>query len=619
MKSIYKILFALVFVFAWGCDKDEFAELNSDPAKLQEGELRFSITKAVEQMYENDYTTWFYNNFDYIYPWSQFTTQQGGNSPTFNVMESYGTQYIYRELFPQTRDVQYAIEAMPEAEKARHQVLKALTYPIQILPAMANSDLLGSIIFSEAGRAPFTNPPLITPAYDSQEELYNLWLTQLDEAIDIFTNSENPIQMGNQDVIYGGDYAKWAKFCNLLKLKVAARMINVDRARALSVAEEVANSPAGFMDALTDDFIYNRGVKYYGTGNGFWIGYGNQVLIDFLRDNGDPRLKFLFKKNDFNAEVVQAFIDAGVDLPPYVEQYVSLDGDGNFAGWTGPGEPWVRYHGAPLAPDATLDSDNDIYFNQGTLYRVNLNGAEKTYSATSLFSEKLVRTTYDYTYPTKPGGRVIELKDNDPPLHVILGSSAETNLYLAEFKLLGANIPGTAQEYLNRGVELSVRRIDALAENNQFPYYSNDPVYTDPVESEQASTKLKEGEIANLLSQPALDLSAGDALEKVYIQQYLNFASTPNDLWTLVRRSGIPKRNSAILPWQEFISSGTEETLPRRFVIGAPTEDDLLYQNKVQALEDQGFTPSVSSPEILNSERMWFDENNPDYGAGPIE
>jgi len=619
MKSIYKILIALFFVFAWGCDKDEFAELNSNPASLQEPDLRFSVTKAVEQMFENDYTTWFYNNFQYLYPWTQITTEQGGNSPTFNEMENYGTQNIYRELFPQTRDIQYRVDNMGEEEKSRYEVLKALTYPIQILPAMANSDLLGSIIYSEAGRAPFTNPPLITPKYDSQEALYDLWLSQLDDAISILTNAENPIDLGKQDVIYGGDYGKWARFCNLLKLKIAARLINVDRTKALSIAEEVASSSAGYMNALTDDFVYHRGIKYYGTGNDFWIGYANEALVDFLLQNRDPRLRFLFEKNDFNAEVVQAFIDAGVDLPPYVEQYVTLDGDGNFAGWSGPGEPWVRYHGVPIAPDETLDGDNDIYFNQGTLYKISLDGVEKTYSATSLFSEKLTRTTYDYTYPTKPGGRVIELKDNDPPLKVILGSSAETNLYLAEFKLLGANIPGTAQEYLDRGVELSVTRMDALAENNQFPYYSNDPVYTDAEETELASTKVKEGELANLLSQSALDLSSGDALEKVYIQQYINFAATPNDLWTLVRRAGIPKRGSTLLPWQEFISSGTEETVPRRFVIQTPTEDNLNYENQMQAIEDQGFTSAVNDPEVLNSERLWFDENNPQYGAGPVE
>lgn len=53
-------------------------------------------------------------------------------------------------------------------------------------------------------------------------------------------------------------------------------------------------------------------------------------------------------------------------LPPYIEPLVKYDGDGNFAGWDGDGEPWVRYHGVPVSPDATLDPANSIYFNQSS-------------------------------------------------------------------------------------------------------------------------------------------------------------------------------------------------------------------------------------------------------------
>ncbi len=616
MKTTYKIFFALVFVSFWGCDIDRFAELNSNPSTLSQPDLRYSVTKAVEQMFNDDYTVWFYNNFQYVFPWSQVTTVQGGNTADFNRMGPYGGQNLYSALFPQTMDVRMRIEAMPQEEQARHQALKAMTYPIQIAAAMSVTDNIGSLVYTEAGLAPYTNPPLLTPKLDNQETLFNTWLAELDEAINMLTTSQNQFAIGNQDVIFGGDYAKWAKFCNLLKLKIAARLVNKDRAKALQIAQQVATSPAGYMDALTDDFVYKRGVKYYGTGNGLWIGYAGKNLVDFMIENKDPRVRFIFEKNHFNAEIVQAFLDAGKQLPPYVEPYVNVDEEGNFAGWNAPGEPWVRYHGAPVSPDKTINSAYAIYFNQGSFNRLSVGGFEKTYAATSLYSEKLTRTSYDYTYPTKPGGRVIELKDNDPALNVILGSSAETNLYLAEFRQLGANLPKSAQEYLNRGVELSVRRADALARNNEMPYYNSDPVYTDAAEAEAAATKLRDGEIATLLTNPALDLST-DALEKIYIQQYINFMNTPNDLWTTIRRSGIPKKGSSYLPWENFTTSGSEMPIPRRFVVSTPTEDDLNYVNKLAAVQEQGFTTGDPSPAILNSQRLWFDKENPAYGAGP--
>jgi hypothetical protein len=612
MKTTYKIVFALIFILAIGCDKDKFAELNSNPSTLSEPDLRYSMNKAIEQMYGNDYTNWFYSNFQYIYPWAQVTTMQGGNGPDFNTMGPSGGQNIYGSLIPQTMDVRMRIDDMAEETKGTYQALRALTYPVQIATALTETDNIGSMVYTEAGLAPYTNPPLLTPVLDNQQTLFNTWLTELDEAIAVLSSPEGQFAIGTEDRIYGGDYTKWAKYCNLLKLKIAARLINVDRAKALQIAQQVASSPAGYMDNLNEDFIYKRGVKYYGTGNGMWIGWGSKNLIDFLITNKDPRVRFIFEKNAFNGEVVQAFIDADKALPDYIAPLVEFDADGNFAGWKGDGEPWVRYHGVPVSPDATQNPANEKYFNQSITNKIE----NKTYIATSLYSEKLTRTTYNYTYPTKPGGRVLELKDNDPPHTVILGSAAETNLYLAEFKLLGANLPKSAQEYFNWGVELSVLRADALAKTQQMPYYSNDPVYTDADVAEAAGTKLRAGEIDALLAQPSYNLST-DGLEKVYIQQYINFMNTPNDVWTTVRRAGIPKKGSAYLAWENFTASGSEMSIPRRFVVGTPTEDDLNYANKMASAQEQGFSTGTPDPVKLSTEKLWFDKQDPAYGSGP--
>lgn len=616
MKNTRYIFGVCLLLLAFGCDRDKFAELNSNPSTLSEPELRYSMTKAIEQMYNNDYTNWFYSNFQYIYPWTQVTTKQGGNNADFNVMGPAGSQGLYGGLFPQTHDVRHRIDNMPAEENANWQAIRAMTYPIQIGPSLTNSDLTGGLVYTEAGLAPYTNPPLLTPVVDNPETLYNTWLTELDQAIQALLADGDQIKLGNQDLIYNGNFEQWAKYCNLLKLKIAARLVHQDRAKALQIAEQVVNSPAGFMSDVTDDFIYQRGVNYHGTGNGMWIGYANENLIDFLVSNKDPRVRFLFLKNDFNAEVVQAFIDTDTDLPPFIEPLVEYDELGNFKDWKAPGEPWVRYHGAPVSPDETADPQNDDYFNQSGNNKVFLNGVEKTYISLVYYNEKLTRTLFDYTYPTKPGGRVLQLVDNEPPHQVILGSSAETYLYLAEFKALGANLPLSAQEYFNKGVELSIKRADLLAKNNDLPYYDNDPVYTDPDEATQAGTFLRDNEIAELLNQPAYDLST-DALEKIYIQQYINFMNTPNDVWTTVRRSGVPKKGSAYLPWTEFTSAGSSMPIPRRFTVQTPTQDDLNYANQLKSVQEQGFTTGDPNPNILSNERLWFDLNSPNYGEGP--
>ena len=50
-------------------------------------------------------------------------------------------------------------------------------------------------------------------------------------------------------------------------------------------------------------------------------------------------------------------------------------------------------------------------------------------------------------------------------------STAEMNLYLAEFKLLGANLPRTAADYFKAGVEASAQAYNRMATLNKIPYY----------------------------------------------------------------------------------------------------------------------------------------------------
>ena len=51
-------------------------------------------------------------------------------------------------------------------------------------------------------------------------------------------------------------------------------------------------------------------------------------------------------------------------------------------------------------------------------------------------------------------------------------TTTKVQLLLAEFKLLGANAPKSAQEYLTEGCRLSAYVYDKAAELNQVPYYS---------------------------------------------------------------------------------------------------------------------------------------------------
>ncbi|TKG97364.1 SusD/RagB family nutrient-binding outer membrane lipoprotein [Puteibacter caeruleilacunae] len=617
MNKIITIAIAFIAILfgLQSCDKDEFAEKNSNPSVISEPNISFLISRAMQQMYSNDYTIWFYQYNGYVWPYSQAVTAgTGGNLTTFNEGGLSSFQGLRGTLIPGV-DARMRIDLLEDEEqKALHQGLKGISLAVNIFTGIENLDYVGGLSYSEAGLANFTNPPLLTPKIDLQEELFTLWANQLDEAIG-YMELDNQFSLGNQDLVYKGDFTKWIKFCNLLKLRIAARLINADRAKALAIAAEVGAST--YMDDLGDDFLFNKGINYRGDGNavgGGWTGYAGNNLIEFLKSNKDPRLRFLFRKNNFNPEVIDAIIETnGLDgLPTQIRSIMNTTAEGKFDSWMdGYEEPWVRYWGVPVS---TAETSNEEYFQQESeFFATKEDGSgKKTYIWSSVFEEKNQRTRYTYTYPTKPGGSVIQVLGDQVTRYVLLGSAAETNLYLAEFKLLGASLPMTAQEYLTRGVTFSVQRMDDLAERHENPYYGGDPVLIDP---EEGATMLKDGEITNLLTGDAYTLDGTDDLEKVYIQQYVNDLMTPINLWTTVRRSGIPKVGSSYFAWEDF---GVSD-IPRRVPVGTPEPNDLMYDILVDYINKIGFTTSDNTAAVLANERLWFDINNPDYGAGPKE
>ena len=105
------------------------------------------------------------------------------------------------------------------------------------------------------------------------------------------------------------------------------------------------------MTSVDDDFIYNQGSEWYHSQENITPGTANYNLINFLVDNRDPRVRFFFEKNDFNSEVVQAYFDAGQELPDYIAKNVEYTTDASgkktFKAWKGAGEPWIRYIGLP--------------------------------------------------------------------------------------------------------------------------------------------------------------------------------------------------------------------------------------------------------------------------------
>ena len=615
----YIVYIGVILAVAITSCRDDFGDINSPEDKVTNPDPVRLFGEALMQFDNNAYTEWFYN-YSHFLKWSQATVTEGGNQSGLNTVGNFFAPQ-QRLLIPklQIEEIRYLLnEKYSESEAARYQYLKAICNPVLVYLGLHGTDMYGSMAYTEASTAPYTSPANITPRYQTQAELFDAWLAELDETIAVLTGESTATQISPaaQDIFYGGDWTKWAKLANSLKLKIAVRMLRIDHQRALEIAAEVAASPAGIMSDLDDDLIYGASGDYYYRFNDSPenTGTGSLPLVDFLRGNLDPRLRFLFAKNDFNASVMQAFFDAGRDVPPYIldmADYTETGGQKTFTGWKAPGEPWVRYHGAPVDIQARNDATlNNAYFNTGN-FRLPSGGGTKTYSPLSLYNEEMVRGNAVYTYPSAPDAATVQ--DNTVRYwYGALYSSAETNLYLAEFALLGASLPESADSYYNRGVELSVRLFDRLAALNDIPYYKQHAGF----DATDVTIALKEDEINPLIRRYALAGTNNDKLEQVYLQQYIHHLHLPQELLVTVRRSGYPATESNQLKRVPFNSADASYPIPRRLPTPALDPTDGMYKIKQAAYKAEGFTPGTNAPTTLQSERVDYDKAAPPYGAG---
>jgi hypothetical protein len=447
----------------------------------------------------------------------------------------------------------------------------------------------------------------------------------LDESLDVFANPDGEQSLPTkQDIVYQGNIAKWAKLANSLKLKIAVRLLHQDKAKAIQIAQDVATNKAGVLDGVSDDLFFSKGVREYNFTDaiGGRSGVISKPIADFMVSHLDPRIRFISTKNRYNSKIVQAFFDqeakggTSAKLPAYILVNVNYTTEGNkkiFKSWKAPGEPWVRYYGLPTEKDAKTETAKyGDYFDKNR-WKIGPSDGEKSFTPYSIWHEEMVRGNIHASVPTVPGGPVLEdLEDHG--IFIDYFSTAEVNLYFAEFKLLGANLPKSAQEYLSAGIKASVEAFDRAASLNKIPYYGTTYAY----DENEKVIDLQPGEIDTLLANPDYQLtgSATDQLEKVYIQQFLHFMFSPNDQYVSVRRSGVPKVGSSLLPWNPIVESNQ---IPRRMEITEPSPTSLMYNIEMASYKEQGFTPGKgkNNPALLNAERVWQDKGAPQFGEGP--
>ncbi|WP_183572260.1 SusD/RagB family nutrient-binding outer membrane lipoprotein [Mucilaginibacter sp. X5P1] len=178
-------------------------------------------------------------------------------------------------------------------------------------------------ITDKFGPAPYSlvGKSLIATPYDSQQSIYQQMFAQLDTAAaslnSFITANPGATPFVNSDVVYGGDYTKWLKFANSLRLRLAMHLVKIDPATAQTQAEKALAAPGGLLSDVSD----NAAVAVAGQ-NDYWqitSSYTdnsmNATIGTFMVGYKDPRLPVYFTPVDITQGPLPA---------KYAGQYIGI-------------------------------------------------------------------------------------------------------------------------------------------------------------------------------------------------------------------------------------------------------------------------------------------------------
>lgn len=148
--------------------------------------------------------------------------------------------------------------------------------------------------------------------YDSQKEVYTNILEDCANAASVLhtyhINTSGNKPLGDNDPLYNGDYEKWAKLANAIRLRVAIRISKALPALARQHAEAAITDQAGIIQTNDDNAMLDCGSQtnpYYLASFNWGDLRVNASIIDYMKGYSDPRMSKYFAKSTFKGHTDQ--------------------------------------------------------------------------------------------------------------------------------------------------------------------------------------------------------------------------------------------------------------------------------------------------------------------------
>ncbi len=257
--------------------------------------------------------------------WAQYWTQSPGASQ-YHILDQYNPgqdefSTSWRNLYAAGENF---FQLYKLADSAKLKQYMAISLLMKAYTFQAITDGWGDAPFTQALKGQYADSNIINPKYDSQRVIYRGILACIDSANKMISTSD-PLAPGSDDLIYGGNMAKWKKFSNTLKLKIYMRMSAIDSTTAKAGIAALYASNAAFIGVGDDAYIgygYNSANKSPLYAEEVALGsvqnlVASSTCVDSMLSNNDPRINVFYEQ----ASAVGTFV--GIPQGYYQTSYAS--------------------------------------------------------------------------------------------------------------------------------------------------------------------------------------------------------------------------------------------------------------------------------------------------------
>lgn len=551
----YLTLILTAFTLLFTACSDEYMEsMNTDPSKAATIDPNAQLTTAQLQTYGDLSMVEIYRN--YLYAFNQQlmgcwnTTNYGGRHTVDNNEMGRIWTTFYTNAIKNLTDAQYRTTDNPDKVNINAAVRIYRVYLMSLI-----TDIHGDVPYSEAGKGFLEEK--FNPRYDTQEEIYNDFFTELKTAGNNLDASKDKI---TGDVIYNGDVSKWKKLANSLRLRFAMRISNVAPQKAQQEFEAALQDEGGIFQSSDDDALIQYMEKSFSFGQETYTDYrGNALsqllfgndpannpsylcstLFNHLYNTGDPRTFMIGRcyydglmsstSPDNRIDLTNEMLEKGIDFHPC---------DPGAYSW----EPWPAGY------------DSDILKEL----------AETNPSVTvSVSRETEPKLASNFLKSTNPG---------------VVITYAEVKFLLAEASLKKWNAGSESVEDLYKeGVRAA---IDFLTDN-----YGCEQV------SDEAFNEY--------ISNNGIGYTNEQKKEAINTQAWILHFTNPAECWANIRRSGYPKLKSpAEYGFGQYLTGGTEIPVRLCYPVLESSYNKASYE---EALSRMGGTDNWYTP-------VWWDKD----------